>query len=80
MRKLVVVVVLFVFTLGYSQENVNFSKNELKANAVFLLAGAFEGTYERILNEESGVGVSFFVPISNHYDTKFSVTPTIVFT
>ena len=64
-------------TFGYSQnkETIDFKKNEIKGNALFLVAGALEVTYERILNEESGAGVSLFVPYDNTMETKFSLTP-----
>ena len=39
------------------------------------MAGALEVTYEHLLNEESGVGVSLFVPYENEIDVNFSLTP-----
>ena len=77
MKKLLVMLCLTVFTFGYSQdkETAYFNKNEIKGNALMLVAGAFEVTYERILNEESGAGVSLFVPYDNTIGTKFSLTP-----
>jgi hypothetical protein len=77
MKKLLVLLCLSLFTFGYSQETqkVDFPKNEIKGNALMLVAGAFEVTYERILNEESAVGVSLFVPYDNEIDVNFSLTP-----
>lgn len=77
MKKLLVLFCLTVFTFGYSQEEkqVNFKKNEIKGNALMLVAGAFEATYERLINEESGIGVSLFIPYDNTIATKFSLTP-----
>ncbi len=75
MRKIVVILCLTVFTFGYSQEKVDFPKNEIKGNALMLVAGTFEITYERLLNEESGFGVSLFVPYDNDIDTNFSISP-----
>ncbi|MCH7524009.1 MAG: DUF3575 domain-containing protein [Bacteroidetes bacterium] len=53
-----------------AQDNVakdtNLKKNEVKINGYYLIFGAFEGTYERILNEESAVGISIFLPIDNN--------------
>ena len=37
-------------------------KNEIKVNAVFLLAGALEVFYERNINESSSAGISVLVP------------------
>jgi len=77
MKKLVVIFCLTVFTFGYSQEKtvIDFPKNEIKGNALLLVAGALEVTYERLLNEESGVGASLFVAYDNNIDTKFSLSP-----
>ena len=38
------------------------ANSELKVNALYLVLGAFEVTYEHILSEESGIGVSVFLP------------------
>jgi hypothetical protein len=77
MKNLFVLIGLFVLNLGFSQdkEKVDFPKNEIKGNALFLVAGAIEVTYERLLNEESGAGVSLFVPYTSNIDTKFSLSP-----
>jgi hypothetical protein len=68
---------LVSFTFGYSQEKeqVDFKRNEIKGNALFLVAGALEVTYEHLLNEESGIGVSLFVPYDNSINTNFSLSP-----
>lgn len=73
MKKLFVLLCLSLFTYGYSQdkEKIDFPKNEIKGNALFLVAGALEGTYERILNEESGVGVSLFVPYDHNDEIEY---------
>jgi len=77
MKKLLILFCLTIFTFGYSQdkETADFNKNEIKGNALFLVAGALEITYEHILNDESGVGISLFVTYENSIDTKFSLTP-----
>jgi len=76
MKKIIVLAGLFVFAFGYSQESekVTFPKNEIKGNALFLVAGAVEVTYERLLNEESGIGVSLFVPYVNDVNQNFNLT------
>ncbi len=76
---------LTFFTIGYSQENISstsvqevpsFNKNELKGNALFLIIGAVEITYERIITEDSGAGLTFFVAYDdNNFNMKYSVTP-----
>jgi len=77
MKKLLLFLCLSFATFGYSQEEnqINFPKNEIKGNALFLVAGALEVTYEKLLNEESGLGVSLFVSYDENINTKFSLTP-----
>jgi hypothetical protein len=62
---------------SYSQEKepVFFKRNELKINTVMLIAGAFEATYERLLDDESGAGMAVFVSFDNDIDVNFSATP-----
>ena len=42
MKKLFVLLCLSIFTIGYSQEktNIDFPKNEIKGNALFLVAAS----------------------------------------
>ncbi len=77
MKKLLLLLCLAVFTFGYSQENEqpSFKKNEIKINAAFLVAGALEVSYERILNEESAFGTSLFLAIDDDIDSKVMFTP-----
>ncbi|MFV8345663.1 DUF3575 domain-containing protein [Flavobacterium sp. ZB4P13] len=77
MKKLFVIMCLSSFLFGFSQEKetTDFKKNELKGNALMLVAGAVEFTYERLLNEESGAGVSLFFSYDEDVYTKFSLTP-----
>lgn len=77
MKKKLVILCLFLLTFGYSQEKpkVDFPKNEIKGNALFLVLGAVEATYERLLNEDSGLGVSLFFVSEDDADVNFSVTP-----
>jgi len=52
-----------LFTLvSYGQEKSQENFNEIKLNGLYAVAGAFEVTYERTLNEESAFGVSFLIP------------------
>lgn len=77
MKKLLVLLCLSVFTFGYSQDEnkIDFKKNEIKGNALFLVLGAVEVTYERLLNQDSGLGVSLFFVNEEDFDTNFSITP-----
>jgi hypothetical protein len=43
------------------KEVPDFKRNELKGNALFLVLGAVEVTYERILNEDTGLEFLFFL-------------------
>ncbi|MBT8244126.1 MAG: DUF3575 domain-containing protein [Winogradskyella sp.] len=47
--------------------------NEIKLNALYLVVGALDVTYERTLNEESGVGASLFIPFNNGDDIDFDI-------
>ena len=77
MKKLFILMCLSSFLSGFSQEKdtVDFKRNELKGNALLLVIGAGEFTYERLLNEESGVGVSLFFNYDDQFYTNFSLTP-----
>jgi hypothetical protein len=77
MKKLLVLLCLSAFSFGYSQDEkkIDFKKNEIKGNALFLVLGAVEVTYERLLNEDSGLGVSLFFINEEDFDTSFSLTP-----
>ena len=77
MKKLLALLCLMVFNSGYCQmkETASFNKNEIKGNALFLVLGAVEVTYEHLLNEDSGFGVSLFFANKEDFDTNFSLTP-----
>jgi len=76
-KKMLVLLSLTSFVLAQSQEKeiATFKKNELKGNGLFLVLGAGEFTYERILNEDSAVGAYLFFASKNDFNTTFSVTP-----
>lgn len=40
-------------------EEISFKRNEVKLNMLYVLLGGFEGNYERILDEESAIGIGF---------------------
>lgn len=73
---------LFCVFASYAQNDSiprnNFGKNEFKLNAIFLLAGAFEPSYERNLTEESSVGISMLIPFDKNTmdtDLNYYVSP-----
>ena len=69
---------IFVFVFGAFAQNDSIQNpykkdNEIKINAVFLLVGAFEPSYERNLTESSSVGVSMFIPFDKeNFDTDIN--------
>ena len=76
MKNFLLIAVFFVSTFGFGQDKSNpiIGKDELKINAIFLLAGSLEVGYERVLNEESAIGASLLVPISNDTNVNFMLT------
>lgn len=79
MKKLILIIALFCSLLGFSQETdeTKLKQNEIKLNGLYLVLGAFEGTYERILNDESAVGVSLFLPFDADIndDINYYISP-----
>ena len=70
MKKIILVAFLAVsFIRVHAQEAKSAidvqKQNEVKINGLYLVLGALEVTYERLLNEESGVGLSIFLPIDD---------------
>ena len=61
-----------------SIKNNNFGKNEFKLNAVFLLLGTFDVSYERNISENSSAGISLFIPFDKNnfdMDINYYVSP-----
>ena len=77
MKKIIVLLCLTTSLLGYGQEKelIDFKRNELKGNALFLVLGAVEVSYERILNEDSGLGLSLFYGKREDVNSFYYVTP-----
>lgn len=46
--------------------------NELKLNALYAVVGVLDLTYERTLNEESGIGLTFAVPFDKELDSDIN--------
>ena len=57
------------------KEALIFKRNELKGNTFFLILGALEVTYERILNEDTSLGVSIFFVNQDDFESDFMLTP-----
>lgn len=85
MKKISILILLIFLASNslYSQDNLEVEKetqenvSEIKLNALFLILGAFDITYERTINEESAFGVSVFLPFDEDIseDYKFSISP-----
>lgn len=79
MKKIVFVAALLLSGIcinAQEDSTPDFPRNEFKGNALFLILGSFELTYERLINEESGLGVSVNVPfVKDDWDLNVSVTP-----
>jgi len=60
-----------------TQDNSDVSANEVKINALFAVIGAFDVTYERLLNEESGIGLEIFLPYDSDIkdDINYYISP-----
>ncbi len=87
MKRLYLLVLLSIlisnFTFSQEEKN-NITKketltrcHEIKLNGLFLILGAFEPSYEYILNEDSSLGISIFLPIGNDVknDIRYSIAP-----
>jgi Protein of unknown function (DUF3575) len=77
MKKILTLICFGIVTLSYCQDNKeeSFKKNEIKGNAISLVFGYPEFSYERLLNNESGVGVSIGFAADKNFDTKFTLSP-----
>lgn len=77
MKKLLLIALFGIplFSFGQDLTQPKMGKDEFKINALYLIAGAFDVGYERVLNEESAIGVSIFLPITDDFNTKFMLTP-----
>ena len=78
MKKIILLIALILSGISIAQESETkdeFKKNELKGNALFLVLGSFDVSYERILNEESGLGISVNMPFDkNNWDINYAFT------
>lgn len=77
-------IIVFAFSLlcvkGFGQkenETSDFKKNEVKINALYLVLGAFDATYERAINDESSFGTSLTFLLDKEADinTAFAISP-----
>ena len=77
-NSLLCIACMFIFISGAFAQNDSIQDpykkdNEIKINAVFLLVGAFEASYERNLSETSSVGISMLIPFDEeNFDTDLN--------
>ncbi|WP_408038724.1 DUF3575 domain-containing protein [Tenacibaculum amylolyticum] len=75
-----ILLLLFVFVSISTQSQEEKPKNqikgdhEIKINGLYLIAGVLDLTYERVLNDESAIGISAAVGLDSEY-YKFSAMP-----
>ncbi|OUR98429.1 hypothetical protein A9Q86_14465 [Flavobacteriales bacterium 33_180_T64] len=68
MKKLILCVFTFFFSMAISAQDESRAvddqnpKNEVKVNALYMVIGSVDLTYERLLNEESAVGLNVVIP------------------
>ncbi|NNK81944.1 MAG: DUF3575 domain-containing protein [Flavobacteriaceae bacterium] len=77
MKKLILLfTLLFVITLNAQEQPQETPLvNEIKLNVGYSLLAVPEFSFERILNEESSVGISLAVSIDNDVDLNYILTP-----
>lgn len=66
---------LFSMSIFAQSELENKDKNELKLNIPTSLGGYIDGSYERLLNDESTIGVSIGFSLEDDIDYKVSLLP-----
>ena len=75
MKKTVLFLCFLYPLITYSQDGEAFKKNDIKLNAAYLIAGDTEISYERILDEEVGIGVSAGFRFDKDVEYKYSFIP-----
>lgn len=79
MKKLLLLALLGLFTLnGIAQDQPTSNAlklNEVRINALYTLFGLPDFTYERILNEESAIGISVAIAIDNNISHDYIIIP-----
>jgi len=63
MKNISIVTIFLLSTIIFSQNDIG--NNELKLNLVYSMAGFPELTYERLVSEDVGIGISGGLPLSN---------------
>ena len=81
MKRVIVSIAILFSVIGFGQQEENnkpvIRQYEIKLNGLFLVLGALEVEYERLLNEESGFGASVLIGIDDDITEtlNYSFTP-----
>jgi hypothetical protein len=83
MKNILVFSFIMLFSTSlFSQEDDALKANanptsEIKLNALFMVLGAFDITYEYLLNQESGLGLEVFIPFDDELsdDIDYYISP-----
>ncbi|WP_299128333.1 DUF3575 domain-containing protein [uncultured Winogradskyella sp.] len=83
MKKSIIVLLFVCSFLNVSaqdtidKDSIDNPTSEIKLNALFMVVGAFNVSYEYLLNEESGLGLEVFIPYDEEIkdDIDFYLSP-----
>lgn len=77
MRKILIIFCLSSFLNGFAQDKktTNAKQYELKGNAILLLVGALDFSYEEYINHGTSYGITTFIAYDKDIDRKYSLTP-----
>lgn len=76
----VLVLSIFITSKAQEAEQQDIADNptsEIKLNALFMVVGAFDVSYEYLLNQESGLGIEVFLPFDEDIkdDINYYISP-----
>lgn len=74
-RLFLALVALSTAGLAHAQKAMPEARNEIKLNGFYTLVGIPEFSYERILDEETSVGISAAVSIESDLQWQWGITP-----
>ena len=81
MKNYLLITLLAFLTFSVNAQDTNSDSeqrsNEIKINGLYTVIGAFDITYERLLNEEGGLGLNIFIPFDEDIkdDINYYISP-----
>ena len=77
MKKIIPVLFMCVFSIGFSQnkKTTNTYQYEWKGNALLMLSGAVDLSYEKYIDDDSSYGLTVFLAYDKTINRKFGFTP-----